>query len=146
MQSVGYFHETFSTNWILISSVFLLIGGGNRVLSAVLNTIIVDVSPIEKRFHIFSTYSVFTNFIIRTRIFYILGVAVLMDDLIATPIGAWLLQKDLWLPYKFTTPLLFLAFPIILAMPETLKPKGSLADESYTEVGSETSSDPLLNV
>ncbi len=49
-----------------------------------------------------------------------MGAAVLVTNVVAVPIGSWLLSKDLWLPYWFSTPIILLAFPIIVAIPETL--------------------------
>ena len=49
-----------------------------------------------------------------------MGAAVLITDVVAVPIGSWLLSKDLWLPYWFSTPIILLAFPIIIAIPETV--------------------------
>jgi len=39
---------------------------------------------------------------------------------VAVPVGSWLLSKDLWLPYWFSTPMILLAFPIIILIPETV--------------------------
>jgi hypothetical protein len=55
----------------------------------------------------------------RTMVFYLIGAVVLITDIIAVPIGSWLLSKDLWLPYYFSTPIILLAYPILMAIPET---------------------------
>lgn len=49
MKTTGYYHETFPTRLVLASPAFLSIGGGVRVLSAIVNTLIVDVSPEDIR-------------------------------------------------------------------------------------------------
>ncbi|KAI0398868.1 major facilitator superfamily domain-containing protein [Xylaria palmicola] len=101
---VCYFHQAFSTRLVLLSPIFLLVGGGSRVLSAIISTIIADVAP-EK---------------MRTTIFYAVGAGLLITDVVAAAVGSWLLSKDLWLPFKFSAPIICLSFPLILAMPETL--------------------------
>lgn len=101
---VCYFHQTFPTNLVLLSPVFLAVGGGSRVLSAIMATVIADVAPES----------------MRTTIFYLVGAGLLATDIIAVPVGSWLLSKDLWLPFKFSAPIICLSFPLILAMPETL--------------------------
>ncbi|KAI8249973.1 hypothetical protein K4K53_013004 [Colletotrichum sp. SAR 10_77] len=40
-----YFHRVFSTNMVLLTPIFRIIGGGNRVLVASLNSIVVDTVP-----------------------------------------------------------------------------------------------------
>ena len=49
-----------------------------------------------------------------------MGAAVLITDIVAVPVGSWLLSKALWLPYWFSTPIILLVFPIIIAIPETV--------------------------
>lgn len=46
---ICYFHQIFSTQLILISPAFVVIGGGSRVMSATLFAIIVDISPENMR-------------------------------------------------------------------------------------------------
>ncbi|KAI5865370.1 major facilitator superfamily domain-containing protein [Durotheca rogersii] len=113
---VCYFHEVFPTRLVLISPVFVVIGGGSKVISACIYTIITDVTPEH----------------IRTTIFYLAGAGILLSALIAMPFGSFLLSIDLWLPYKFSTPVLLSAFPLIFAMPETM-PKSSIEDEMSPE-------------
>ncbi|KAK3196983.1 hypothetical protein GRF29_1536g187778 [Pseudopithomyces chartarum] len=100
---ICYFHEILPTRAVLISPMFLAIGGGVRVLSAMVNALVVDVCPPE----------------MRTTVFYLIGAVVLLTDVVAAPIGSWLLSKDLWLPYWFSTPIILMGYPIILLMPET---------------------------
>jgi hypothetical protein len=60
-----------------------------------------------------------------------MGAAVLITDIVALPVGSLLLSKDLWLPYWFSTPIILLAFPIIIAIPETVpKNKDAQSDMS----------------
>lgn len=61
-----------------------------------------------------------------------MGVGGIITDIVMAPIGSWLLAKDLWLPFKFSSALLLLAIPLTLGMPETLGEKKPvpLADDS----------------
>ncbi|KAI1121237.1 major facilitator superfamily domain-containing protein [Nemania abortiva] len=101
---VCYFHEAFPTRLVLLSPIFLAIGGGSRVLSAIMATIIADVAPEN----------------MRTTIFYLVGAGLLVTDIVAAAVVSWLLSLDLWLPFKFSAPIICLSFPLIFAMPETL--------------------------
>lgn len=49
--------------------------------------------------------------------------------MVAAPIGSWLLSKDLWLPFKFSTPILLSSFIVISFMPETLPAPGPTQGE-----------------
>jgi hypothetical protein len=52
-------------------------------------------------------------------------------EMLATPLGSWLLSKDLWLPYMFAVPILLSSLLIVLALPETLimKPVANSNDD-----------------
>ncbi|KAI1119891.1 major facilitator superfamily domain-containing protein [Nemania abortiva] len=100
-----YCYDTFAPEHILFSSVFLLLGGGYGVITAVLNSIIVDVTTREKR----------------GAIFYIVGGAIHVTDIIAPLIGSWLLSRDLWLPYKVASPVMLSSLIIVMLLPETLQ-------------------------
>ncbi|KAG8415735.1 hypothetical protein J3459_011837 [Metarhizium acridum] len=101
---VCYFYEVFSPKSIWFGSLFLALGGGSRMLTAVLNSVIVDVCAEEKR----------------SVVFYIFGAAIHITDIVALPLGSWFLSQDLWLPFKFCSPLMLLSFAIILLLPETM--------------------------
>ncbi|KAI0417171.1 major facilitator superfamily domain-containing protein [Xylaria grammica] len=101
---ICYFHQAFPTRLVLLSPIFLFVGGGSRVLSAIMSTIIADVAPEN----------------MRTTIYYVIGAGLLVTDVTAAAVGSWLLSKDLWLPFEFSAPIICLSFPLILAMPETL--------------------------
>ncbi|KAH8879721.1 hypothetical protein GQ53DRAFT_774701 [Thozetella sp. PMI_491] len=47
---VCYFHQVFPTRLVLLSPLFLVIGGGNNVISAVIYSSIVDVAPPNKKY------------------------------------------------------------------------------------------------
>lgn len=101
---ICYFHQKFDTRLVLISPAFLIIGGGSRVLSAAVYSVVVDVAPEN----------------VRTTVFYVLGASAIICDVIMAPIGSWLLAKDLWLPFRFSSAILISAVLMTLLMPETL--------------------------
>ncbi|KID93986.1 MFS transporter, partial [Metarhizium majus ARSEF 297] len=100
----GYFYDVFSPKSIWFGSLFLALGGGSRMLTAVLNSVIVDVCAEEKR----------------SVVFYIFGAAIHITDIVALPLGSWFLSQDLWLPFKFCSPLMLSSFAIVLLLPETM--------------------------
>ncbi|KFG80065.1 MFS transporter [Metarhizium anisopliae] len=101
---VCYFYDVFSPKSIWFGSLFLALGGGSRMLTAVLNSVIVDVCAEEKR----------------SVVFYIFGAAIHITDIVALPLGSWFLSQDLWLPFKFCSPLMLMSFVIVLLLPETM--------------------------
>ncbi|KAI1194120.1 major facilitator superfamily domain-containing protein [Nemania serpens] len=116
---VCYFHDIFPTRLVLLSPVFVVIGGGSKVVSASMYTIITDVTPEHNR----------------TTIFYLTGAGLLSTALLSTPLGSFLLSIDLWLPYKVNTPVLLLSFPLVLAIPETLKRLGVEDSSGQESIG-----------
>lgn len=74
-------------------------------------------------------------------IFYLIDAAVLITDAVAVPIGSWLLSKDLWLPYWFSIPMILLAFPIIIAIPET----ASASKDAQSSIASQVNGGPPTN-
>jgi len=114
---VCYFHQTFDTRLVLISPAFLIIGGGSRVLSAAVYSVVVDVAPED----------------MRTTVFYMLGAGAIVCDVIMAPIGSWLLEKDLWLPFRFSSAILIFAVVMTLFMPETLAAKKRIPSPDIPE-------------
>ncbi|KAF6790376.1 major facilitator superfamily transporter, partial [Colletotrichum musicola] len=101
-----------------------IIGGGNRVLIACLNSVIVDVAPP-------STF---------TTVFYAFGAGGLLIEAAIMPVGAWLLLQDLWLPLKAAVTFIILPVVMVAALPETYVPKKKpLRDEDSDGEGENTS-------
>jgi hypothetical protein len=74
-----------------------------------------------------------------------MGAAVLITDVVAVPIGSWLLSKDLWLPYWFSTPIILLAFPIIIAIPETVSTRKAVQSSIVSQMnGGQPTNQPEL--
>lgn len=101
---VCYFHQIFDIRLVLLSPAFFIIGGGPRVLSAAAYSVVIDVAPED----------------VRTTVFYLVGAGAIVCDVIMAPVGSWLLDKDLWLPFHFSSVILILAVVMTLFMPETL--------------------------
>ncbi|KAF9879489.1 major facilitator superfamily transporter [Colletotrichum karsti] len=107
LMAICYFHETFSTNVTLAAPLFQIIGGGNRVMIASLNSIVVDTAPAK----------------FRPTIFYAIGAWIFITEIIMVPVGSQLLLKDLWLPFKIATPFLLASLVLVVALPETHVPQ-----------------------
>ncbi|KAF6807775.1 major facilitator superfamily transporter [Colletotrichum sojae] len=104
-----------------------VIGGGNRVLIACLNSVIVDVAPP-------STF---------TTVFYAFGAGGLLIEAAIMPVGAWLLLQDLWLPLKAAVTFIILPLVMVAALPETHVPKKtSFQDEDLDREGENTLPSP----
>jgi len=88
--------------------------------------IIVDITPEESRYA--KTNPICNckrKLLTHNRIicFYSLGAAVTIANLLALPLGSWLLPQDMWLQYIVSFFVLFAAFLIAFVIPETKKPK-----------------------
>ncbi|KAH7056001.1 major facilitator superfamily domain-containing protein [Macrophomina phaseolina] len=114
---VCYFHQVFPTRLVWASAIFQFMGGGHRNISALMNTVIVDVAPENSR----------------TSTFYLVGALIRVTDIVSAAGGSWLLSHDLWLPFKISTPVLLTSLPIILSMPETLPPQPPRRHDSVVE-------------
>ncbi|KAK2729456.1 major facilitator superfamily transporter [Colletotrichum kahawae] len=126
-----YFHRAFSTNMVLLTPIFRIIGGGNRVLMASLNSIVVDTVPPS----------------VRPTVFYIIGAGLLITETIMIPIGSQLLLKDLWLAFKVSMPILVASLVLVGVLPETHVPKhGSHDGTDDASVDSSNTSKPLLHI
>src|ERR1700761_3404933 len=55
--------------------------------------------------------------------FYSVGAAVTIANLLAFPLGSWLLPQDMWLQYILSFFVLFAAFLVAFMIPETRKTK-----------------------
>ena len=47
---IGYYHDTFPIQAVWASGVFMVLGGGTRVLYAVLSSVVVDICSPSKRY------------------------------------------------------------------------------------------------
>uniref|UniRef100_L2G7W6 Major facilitator superfamily transporter n=1 Tax=Colletotrichum fructicola (strain Nara gc5) TaxID=1213859 RepID=L2G7W6_COLFN len=126
-----YFHRVFSTNMVLLTPIFRIIGGGNRVLVASLNSIVVDTVPPS----------------MRPTVFYVTGANLLITETVMIPVGSQLLLKDLWLAFKVAMPILLASLVLVGVLPETHDPKHSSGDGADDmSVDSSDTNKPFLHI
>ncbi|KPM33923.1 hypothetical protein AK830_g12649 [Neonectria ditissima] len=101
---VLYFPDVFSIWAMLPGSLFYLVGGGGPMAAAMVWTIVADVVPVAER----------------TSVFYQITAAVLVINVIANPISAWLLKFDPWIPMWLSFGFLIAGTGCTLLIPETL--------------------------
>ncbi|KAF5512171.1 MFS efflux pump atnC [Colletotrichum aenigma] len=126
-----YFHRAFSTNMVLLTPIFRIVGGGNRVLVASLNSIVVDTVPPS----------------MRPTVFYVTGAGLLITETVMIPLGSQLLLKDLWLAFKVAMPILLASLVLVGVLPETHDPKHNSGDGTDdASVDSSDTNKPFLHM
>jgi hypothetical protein len=88
--------------------------------------IIVDIAPEESRYYNYSFANEYIGKLLtsnRIICFYSIGAAVTVANLLAFPLGSWLLPQDMWLQYIVSFCVLFAAFLVAFVIPETRKAK-----------------------
>ncbi|TDZ21198.1 MFS efflux pump atnC [Colletotrichum orbiculare MAFF 240422] len=124
-----YFHQLLPTNLILTTPIFLIIGGGNQVLIATFNAILVDVIPAAKR----------------PTMFYAVGAGMLVTEMVMIPVGSWLSLTDLWLPFKFSVPAIAFSVCAVFFLPETRPAQSSpMSEETRPQSSNNKSSNTLF--
>jgi MFS family permease len=94
--------------------------------TAVISMIIVDITPEESRYYNKSHTNKHIGKLLtlyRIICFYSIGAAVTIANLLAFPLGSWLLPQDMWLQYIVSFIGLFAAFLVAFVIPETRKTK-----------------------
>lgn len=102
---VCYANEAFPVETVWASSIFIFMGGGQRVLKSMLFTIVADTVD---RSH-------------RTRYMYLLSSIPHLVTLIAPPFANLFMRMSIWLPFEVACGLLLVSYLIIWAMPESLR-------------------------
>ncbi|TDZ30315.1 MFS efflux pump atnC [Colletotrichum spinosum] len=123
-----YLHQLLPTNLILATPIFLIIGGGNQVLIATFNAILVDVTPAAKR----------------PTMFYAVGAGMLVTEMVMIPVGSWLSLTDLWLPFKFSVPAIAFSVCAVFFLPETRPAQSSPTSEETRPQSSNNKSSNTL--
>lgn len=102
--------DIFAPRLIWPTSITRLVGGGDVVASSMIYLMIADVVPAQERANTF-----------------LFSACILVGDVVATPLGAFLMSKNPWIPYILSTVLSFVVGGIALVLiPETLnKPDSS---------------------
>jgi hypothetical protein len=75
---------------------------------------------------------------------YYISTVVALTSLTGPPFGAWILQNNIWLPFELSAVLYLICCPVLLFLPETLRP---LSQNHAEQVTSEAPNEntPLLN-
>lgn len=110
--------DVFPPRLIWATSVARFIGGGDAVASSMIFLVVADVAPAHQR----------------ANLFFLLSACILVGDIVATPLSAFLMSRDPWIPYLGSSVLSLVGsvIPLVL-LPETLvKPQLGL-DTSAAE-------------
>ncbi|KAJ5915558.1 MFS general substrate transporter [Penicillium verhagenii] len=105
---------------VWLSGLWKIIGGGDNALSSIALVMVADVFPEEE---------------IATALFR-LGSAVFLSEILATPVSAYLMASDPWIPFVLGLGIAILGSGAALLMPETLtkaKSKVFLTTEASEE-------------
>ncbi|KAB8257987.1 major facilitator superfamily domain-containing protein [Aspergillus pseudonomiae] len=79
---VCWWNAVIPLRMIWVTPIFQIIGGGSQTATAMAYAMITDVVPLEKR----------------ASIFYIMAAVVLLGEILATPISAFLMMSSPWVP------------------------------------------------
>lgn len=125
--------DIFAPRLIWLTSITRLVGGGEMVASSMIYLMIADVVPAHER----------------ANTFFLFSACILVGDVVATPLGAFLMSKSPWIPYILSTVLAFVVGGIALVLiPETLnKPDSSEAAQQPPSItGNEQRASPTTAV
>jgi hypothetical protein len=75
--------------------------------------------------------------------YYYFSTGVALTSMLGPPFGAWILQKNIWLPFVLCAALLFTCYSVLLMLPETLRPHSQTHAEHVTSEESEESSNEI---
>ncbi|PHH66133.1 hypothetical protein CDD81_196 [Ophiocordyceps australis] len=90
---------------IWLSPLAALVGGGDAVASSMLLLVVADVAAAGRR----------------ARLFYLMMACGLVGEVVATPLSAWLMARNPWIPYLMYTVLTLIGSAIpLFFLPETL--------------------------
>ena len=95
--------DSVDLRWFIAGNLWTIIGGGAPIAVSSLSTIVVDTSSTEKR----------------SRMFMFFWSSALIASAISIPIGAFLMDINLWYPLIFGTGVIFVATSLCFFLPET---------------------------
>ncbi|EPE26904.1 MFS general substrate transporter [Glarea lozoyensis ATCC 20868] len=101
----GWWH--LPLRWVWVSSIFLMIGGGNVTATTMASTIVADVAPLDMRS---------TAFLYRFT-------SDLVAECLTPPIASMLMTKSVWIPLLAALGFELLGYAFIIPLPETLPQK-----------------------
>ncbi|KAJ5450750.1 uncharacterized protein N7458_007199, partial [Penicillium daleae] len=102
---VAFWPNVLPLRLVWLTGLFRVIGGGDQVVVAIALVMVADVFSEEER----------------TTALFLLQSCVILAEILGTPISAWLMQYNDWLPYILGTLILILGSAPILFLPETLE-------------------------
>ncbi|KAF7720138.1 Uncharacterized protein PECH_001148 [Penicillium ucsense] len=102
---VAFFPNVFPLRLIWMSGLFRIIGGGDQTLVTIALVMVADVFSEEER---------------TTALFRLQSCAI-VAEILATPLSAWLMQFDYWLPYTLGFFIIVLGCTPSLFLPDTLQ-------------------------
>lgn len=140
-KSILWRPDLFPPRLIWLSPAGTFVGGGEAVASFMVYLVVADVSPPAQR----------------ANIFFLLTACGLLGEVIGTPLSAFLLSKDPWIPYCLYTALTILGGIIpMLFLPETLPPPppavgdsssiSSVTDETATPAAAGIAASPNFGI
>lgn len=100
---IGYYHHIFPTRTYIATGLFQLMGGGGRVVTAVILAIITDVSSPDSR----------------TQYFWYLEVADFATQLLAPGMSSLLMTSNIWNAFAAGIIVAVIALMIVWVLPET---------------------------
>jgi MFS family permease len=101
---VGYFYNIFPTRAYIFTAFLQLAGGGGKVVSAIIYSVVADIATPEERI----------------RLFYYLEIAEYSTQLLAPGLSAILMGFGLWVPFGTGVAVAAIALGSVLCLPETM--------------------------
>ncbi|KAG8533099.1 uncharacterized protein KY384_001882 [Bacidia gigantensis] len=115
--SIGFTQISDNIEWIWLASVFLAIGGGQFLLYAILDVIVIDVTQESKRVQWLS----------------LLHATTLLNELCAAPLAAILMQQSLMTAFWVVICAALVRYPVIWMLPETVQEEQAVQETSGLE-------------
>ncbi|KAF2093221.1 MFS general substrate transporter, partial [Rhizodiscina lignyota] len=107
MQLVSYFWQTFEIKLVWVSALHSLLGGSSAVASAVVFTVVTDVTTETER----------------TAAYFRIGAASMTAMFVSPPISSFLMDRNPWIAMLIGLGIMIIPIPCTLLLPETLKYK-----------------------
>ncbi|PYH40629.1 MFS transporter [Aspergillus saccharolyticus JOP 1030-1] len=100
---ICWYHTSIPLQAVWFTPLFQIVGGGSQIASSVAFTVISDVFPVDKR----------------ANAFLLMAAAMLLSQILAAPLSAWLMSKDVWVPSLLGLAIEICGFLPIFVFPET---------------------------
>ncbi|RAH64928.1 MFS transporter [Aspergillus aculeatinus CBS 121060] len=109
-------HTSIPLEAVWFAPLFQVFGGGSQIASSVAWTVIADVFPVDQR----------------ANAYLLMAAAMLLSQILAAPLSAWLMSKDVWMPSLLGLAIEVCGIIPIFALPET-GPKASIRSDEDIE-------------